>query len=164
MKHAFKTNQYYHASCMKKEDVILINSYSGDGLVAIDPLFETRFLSIDSDDSLLGMTLLQALAASRTLVGNERVQFLKDDTAKLNYQKWVDELSRKFGYKTKRALFKDLINCEVTLVNQEITISPTRHCKLEAWDSLPDLKCYVSINESLEKIGKCLRQALDNSY
>lgn len=45
-------------------------------------------------------------------------------------------LMEKYGYKSKstlqKALFKDIKNCGIHLVNDSITISPTHHEKLEA--------------------------------
>ncbi len=42
-------------------------------------------------------------------------------------------LRGKYGYKTKKALFKDMKHCTIHCVNGVIKISPYRHEKLEAW-------------------------------
>ncbi|MNE50988.1 hypothetical protein D3C80_1455890 [compost metagenome] len=39
----------------------------------------------------------------------------------------------KYGYRTKRALFKNMKKAGIHLVNDVITIRPSFHEKLEAW-------------------------------
>ena len=39
----------------------------------------------------------------------------------------------RYGYKTKRALFKDMKKCSIESNRGQITIRPSYHEKLEAW-------------------------------
>lgn len=52
------------------------------------------------------------------------------------YARWVQDLMRRYGYKTKRALFKSMMNCGIEQLNNMITITPMRHIKLEMWEGL----------------------------
>lgn len=72
-------------------------------------------------------------------------------------------LMEKYGYKTKRALFKDMKNCSIHCINDLIIISPTHHEKLESWSGKginESDNVVISVNESPAEIGAALRLAL----
>jgi hypothetical protein len=52
------------------------------------------------------------------------------------YAAWVKALMERYGYKTKRAMFKNMEHCGVTLSEGVIRIVPMRHVKPEAWEGL----------------------------
>lgn len=160
----FNQDQDYRASCYYKAEFLLIETQSGLGMVAADPLFTPHLLSPDTDDHCLGVTILQALSDSRTLnVPEERVAFFDIERGKEQYANWVAMLMGKYGYKSKKALFKDMKNCGIHCLNGIITISPTRHEKLEAWgrtkgDGIENV--ILSLDNSPAEIGAGLRLAL----
>ncbi|MGJ8522580.1 Immunity protein CdiI-o11 [Carnimonas sp. R-84981] len=143
---------------------MLIETQSGLGMVAADPLFSPHLLPPDIDNHHLGETILQALSDSRTLnVLEERVAFFDLEKGKEQYAAWISILMSKYGYKTKRALFKDMKNCGIRCEDGTITISPTRHEKLEGWgrtkgDGIENV--VLSIDNSPAEIGAGLRLAL----
>lgn len=104
------------------------------------------------------------MSDSRTLTElADCIEFFDLEKGKERYAAWIAMLMGKYGYKTKRALFKDMKNCGIHLVNGVITISPTRHEKLEAWgrtkgDGLEDV--ILSLDCSPAEIGAGLRLAL----
>lgn len=108
--------------------------------------------------------MLKALSDSRTLnVLEDRVAFFDLEKGKEQYANWVAMLMEKYSYKSKKALFRDMKNCGIHLVNNMITISPTRHEKLEAWgrtkgDGIEDV--ILPADSSPAEIGAGLRLAL----
>lgn len=67
-----------------------------------------------------------------------------------------------YSYKTKRALFKNMMRCDIEIQEDIIIMEPNHHVKLEAWDGEGFTeKDYVKIpaDSSHEKIGKALRLA-----
>lgn len=160
----FIRDQDYWASCYYKSDFLLIETQSGLGMVAADSLFLAHLLQPDADDEIIGKAVLQALSNSRTLnVLEDRVAFFDLEKGKEQYAIWIAMLMEKYGYKSKKALFKDMKNCGIHLVNNVITISPTRHEKLEAWgrtkgDGIEDVT--LSTDSSPSEIGAGLRLAL----
>lgn len=161
----FNKDQDYWASCYHKTEFLLIETQSGLGMVAADPLFPSHLLPTDVDDHCLGETILQALSDSRTLNAlDERVAFFDLERGKEQYAAWKAMLMEKYGYKTKKALFKDMKNCGIHLINGVIKISPTRHEKLEAWgrtkgDGIEDV--ILPVDSSPAEIGAGLRLALN---
>lgn len=160
----FNKDQDYWASCYCNNDFLLIETQSGLGMVAADPTFPSHLLQPDASEQEIGDTILQALSDSRTLNAlEERITFFDLDKGKEQYAAWVAMLMGKYGYKTKRALFKDMKNCGIHCVNGVITISPTRHEKLEGWgrtkgDGIEDV--ILSVDSSSAEIGAGLRLAL----
>lgn len=160
----FNQDQDYWASVYYTKEFLCIDTYSGLGRAGRDPVFPSRLLSPDAEDELVGEQILQALSDSLTLnVLEERVAFFDLEKGKEQYAIWIAMLMEKYGYKSKKALFKDMKNCGIHLVNNVITISPTRHEKLEAWgrtkgDGIEDVT--LSTDSSPSEIGAGLRLAL----
>lgn len=160
----FNQDQDYWVSVYSTADFLSIETYSGLGLVGTDSLFPPYLLSPDTNDETIGKTILQALSDSRTLSDpEERIAFFDLEKGKVQYAAWVAMLMEKYGYKTKKSLFLKMKNCGIHCVNSKITISPTRHEKLEAWGGtgIKDSDSVIlSIDSPPFEIGAGLRLAL----
>ncbi|MCT8350060.1 CdiI family contact-dependent growth inhibition immunity protein [Photorhabdus temperata] len=160
----FNKDQDYWASCYSTKEFLLIETKSGLGMVAADPNFQPHLLSIIADNKSIGESVLQALSNSRTLASlEERGTFFDLEKGKEQYAAWVAMLMEKYEYKTKKALFKDMKHCFIHCVNSFITISPSRHEKLEAWGGTGrggSDKVILSVENSTAEIGAGLRLAL----
>jgi contact-dependent growth inhibition (CDI) system CdiI-like immunity protein len=101
-----------------------------------DPDGAQFLLATDCDNAVLGRAVLDALARSR-FFSIEEVRtngFLNPKTRDANYANWVAKLMSAYGFKTRRALFQNLHQCDVTATGGTISIVPKRHVKLEAWE------------------------------
>lgn len=160
----FNKEQDYWATCYCTNEFLLIETQSGLGITSADPLFPPHLLLPEADDECVGETILQALSNSRTLNKLEdRVAFFDLEKGKEKYAYWIAMLMDKYGYKTKRALFKYMKHCIIHCVNGVIIIRPTRHEKLEAWgstkgDGIEDV--ILPTDSSPAEIGAGLRHAL----
>ncbi|MCD1125600.1 CdiI family contact-dependent growth inhibition immunity protein [Jinshanibacter sp. LJY008] len=159
----FNKDQDYWVNVFVTQEFISIETYSGLGRVRRDSLFLPHLLQSDASENDIGETILQALSDSRTLTVKECETFFDREKGKEQYAAWIVMLMEKYGYKSKRALFKDMKNCSIHLVNNVIKISPTRHEKLEAWgrtkgDGIEDV--ILSVDNSPAEIGAGLRLAL----
>lgn len=160
----FNQDQDYWANVFVTKEFFNVETYSGLGMTGRDDLFPSHLLPTDVDDQSLGEEILRALSDSRTLTELEdRIVFFDLEKGKEKYADWVAMLIGKYGYKTKKSLFKDMKKCGIHLVNKVITISPSRHEKLEAWgrikgDGIEDV--ILSVDSSPAEIGAGLRLAL----
>lgn len=160
----FNSDQDYWVNVFTNQDFLSVNTYSGLGKTKRDSLFPSHLLPTDANEQSIGETILQALSNSRTLtVLEDRVAFFDLEKGKEQYAAWIAMLMEKYDYKTKKALFKDMKNCGIHCVNGVITISPTRHEKLEGWgrtkgDGIEDV--ILSVDSSPYEIGAGLRLAL----
>jgi len=157
----FNQEQDYWAGYKANERALIIQTWSGFGRYAPDHLYPPHILPLDTDNGTLGTTVLQALANSRTLDNEaERIDFLKQESFKPRYEDWVANLCGNLGYKTRRALFKNMMSVDIWLHNGCLKISPSRHVKLEAWDAIDADDVILSLDNSPEEIGAGLRLAL----
>lgn len=159
----FNQNQDYWATCYCNNEFLLIETMSGLGRFMDDSLFPPHLLPPDADDKSMGEAVLIALSNSRTLSLEESTDFFDLEKNQEQYVAWIAMLMEKYGYKTKRALFKDMKNCSIHCINDVITISPTRHEKLEAWSGKGIKESddvVISANSSPAEIGAALRLAL----
>ncbi len=159
----FNKGQDYWVSVSSTKDFLSVDTYSGLGMVGRDPLFPPNLLPPDTDDQTIGEAVLIALSNSRTLSLEESADFFDLEKGKERYAAWIAMLMERYGYKTKRALFKDMKRCSIHCLNDVITISPTRHEKLEAWGGTGrggSDKVILPVNSPPSEIGAALRLAL----
>lgn len=160
----FNKDQDYWASVSITDDFFCIDTYSGLGLTARDFLYPSNLLSPDASEEDLGKAILSRLSQSRTITSREeRADLLDLIKSKDRYNDWVKNLINSSNYKSRRALFKNMKKCGIHCVNDVVTISPSRHEKLEAWgrtkgDGIEDI--ILSTNASPEEIGAALRLAI----
>lgn len=126
------------------------------------PPISPHILPLDTDNETLGTTVLQALANSRTFVydSSEDQDFFDTEKIRQRYEDWVANLCGNLGYKTRRALFKNMMSVDIWLHNGCLKISPSRHVKLEAWDAIDANNVILSLDNSPEEIGAGLKLAL----
>ena len=158
----FKQDQNYWAVFYANEEALIVQTCSGLGLTAIDHLYPPHILPLDTDNETLGTTVLQALANSRTFVYDspEDQDFFDTEKFRQRYEDWVANLCGNLGYKTRRALFKNMMSGDIWLHSGCLKISPSRHVKLEAWGAIDADDVILSLDNSPEEIGSGLRLAL----
>jgi hypothetical protein len=122
-----------------------------------DPEGSQHFLPQDATDEALGAAVLDALAHSRFIPVEELHKW--PSWNKPRYDAWVRQLMEHGGYKTKRALFKNMADCGIQRRGGEITISPSSHDKLEGWGGMPGAEVIIPATSSAQEIGAALRLA-----
>lgn len=146
------------------DDFIFIETYSGYFNCLPDPEGVRIYLSHPSTDIELGKSILEALSASRTIDPKLSPDFFDfRGRVAVQYESWVADLMSRFGYKTRRALFKNMKSCSVDAVGDVITMRPSHHEKLEAWTGKGIAeKDHVVVSSccSHEEIGAALRLGL----
>jgi hypothetical protein len=141
-------------------DFIGIETYSGYTLEMADPDATEYLLEPDVSDEILGQAVLDALKQSRFLP-LEEAKALRLNIEK-NYADWIKKLMIKYGYKTKRALFKNMKSCGIECHEDIITIRPSHHEKLEGWGGTgisPDSYVKIPADAMPAEVGAGLRLA-----
>ena len=158
----FTKQEYFCASIYKNQDFIEVKTFSGYRMTTSDPDGIQKLLPLDVSDEELGQVTLLALAKSRILDVSELGPLINRDNVKKRYDAWVADLMAKYNYKTKRALFKNMMQCSVEIRDGRLTISPSWHEKLEAWSGeglTEDDDVVLSVNSTTEEIGAGVRLA-----
>lgn len=155
-------------------DFICVETYSGYRSSRRDPKGAQHLLVPDVSDEALGAAFLDALARSRFVLSEPRADVWIHPEAEFDsdlydykqgierYAEWAKTLMGRYGYKTKRALFKEMKNCSIESQNGTITIRPSHHEKLEAWsgDGIgKENYVLISANSPPAEIGAALRLA-----
>lgn len=76
-------------------------------MVAAAPLFPSHLFPPKADNQSVGEVILQALSDCRTLMVEECDTFFNLEKTEGKYSVWIVMLMDKYGYKTKRTLFKE---------------------------------------------------------
>ncbi|WP_180189862.1 contact-dependent growth inhibition system immunity protein [Achromobacter insuavis] len=145
-------------------EFIFLETYSGYWNFLPDSEGERYLLSHSSSDADLGSAAIAAISASRQIDPKNDPNFF-DIAGRVvpKYKDWVSEMMERFGYKTKRAMFKDMKSCSVELVGGAYVMQPSHHEKLEAWsgEGLTE-NDYVLLpaDSSSERVGAALRLTL----
>lgn len=157
-----EATQGKRATASLNREFICIETQSGRGLVGRDPDGSQSLLSTDVVDEVLGLAVLESLARSRVVSIDEYPQFFNPERRKDLYAQWINRLMERYAYKSKRALFKDMMNCGIKAVEGEITLSPQHHDRLESWsrkrgDGIEDI--VIPASSTPAEIGAALRSA-----
>ena len=158
----FTKQKWFCATVYKNQDFIHVGTYSGYSSIAIDLDGIQTVLPLDVSDEELGQVTLLALSKSRVIDVSEIGTFFNIDNIKKRYDAWVADLMAKYNYKTKRALFKKMMQCSVEIRDGRLTISPFCHEKLEAWSGkglTEDDDVILPVNSTTEEIGAGVRLA-----
>jgi len=130
----------FWASIRANGDFIYVKTCSGLHAPLPDPDGREFCLDPTASDEELGEALLASLAASRQIASRDarcssgKIFYDRRGRVEEEYKEWMARTMARFGYKTKRAMFKDMNSCLAESNGDAITIMPTHHVKLEAWD------------------------------
>lgn len=151
------------ASAYANTKVLAIDTCSGYRGTVGDPAGAHYDFSPGVTDEELGVAVLDCLMHSRFLDTPElRAELFHPDAVAHYYATWIERLMQFGGFKTKRALLKDMQCCEIEQDGYALTIEPTHHEKLEGWsgEGFTDTDYVViSVREPPEVIGAALREA-----
>lgn len=163
------------ANAKLNKDFLCIQTYSGYGSSRADHKGSMHLLPFDASDKAVGEALLDALSKSRFVLPEPRNDVwvhpeatFDSDLYDLNameqrYQEWVSLLMERYGYRSKRALFKDMKSCNIKSRLGEFVMTPSHHEKLEAWSGkgISDSDNVVILaTSSPSEVGVALRLAL----
>ncbi|NMG68122.1 DUF1436 family protein [Azoarcus indigens] len=151
--------------CVKaNKDFFFVETYSGLWNCLPDSLGRQLMLKPNAADEELGSAVVEGLAASRKIDPKDDPGFF-DFMGRVvpQYNSWVDNVIAEFGYKNKRAMFKEMRSCLIEMVGDSIVMQPMHHEKLEAWSGKGITETdYVVIPSKSHAIdvGRALRLAI----
>jgi hypothetical protein len=152
------------AGAVSNPQMMSVDTWSGYRVTIGDPAGPQHDFRHEVSDEELGAAVLDCLSHSRFLDTPElQDELFHPDAAARSYASWIERLMRFCGYKTKRALFKDMLSCSIEQEDGTITIRPSRHEKLEAWsaEGFTDAdNVVIRADAPPGEIGAALREAL----
>jgi hypothetical protein len=131
------------------------------GMIAVgDSEIDPEYLVPDVDDAILGATLRQCLQKSRHIEMSEFQRMFKAGLFNQLDEERNQAAMQKYGYKTKRAMYKNMDNCSVDLVDGKIKIQPMHHKSLDGYSATKDgpEPLVVDVSISNAELGAALRE------
>ncbi|HEY1506088.1 MAG TPA: contact-dependent growth inhibition system immunity protein [Stellaceae bacterium] len=121
------------------------------------------YLMPDATNAALGEAVLQALDKSRFIWPPDEREFFAADRIMLTEQNWHKDVVRRYAYKTKRDLYKNMNWVRAKRSEGKISIRPhQRRDKPGEWLWLsPDQKVVIPETCDAAALGSALRLAFD---
>ncbi len=92
------------------------------------------YLPPDPEAAILGAAIREAIAKSCKPDWRDYKHELSMDNIQARYQQWVADVMMRYGYKTRRAMFKGMKSCGIEHFSGVTVLRPSRHYTLEGWD------------------------------
>ena len=121
------------ASVHSNHGYISVSTSSGYRACALDLNGEHIVLSENCSDEELANALLAALDESRVLSVEEIPEFFNASKVESRYEKWVDNLLKKFGGMSRRKAFAKMKHCNVVVLSNKLKFRPNKKERGEAW-------------------------------
>ena len=142
-------------------DFISIETYSDRGRSLADHLAPEHVLAPDVSDEDLGRAVLAALSLSRLLAFDD--PDYTNEVVEERYQGWIKDMMKRYGYKTKRALFRKMDRCGAKIRDGMLTIYPYYHYSLDGWSGdfmRKEDDAIIPENSPANELGAAVRLAL----
>jgi hypothetical protein len=140
---------------------ISVEPMSGYGQVLPEDEGDVTYLPSDVADEALGRVLLDALDKSRFIWPPDEPEFFEWQRYMRCYKNRENDFMRQHGYKTKRALYKNMKWCRAKRAEANISIQPhQRREKPGEWKWLPPQQnIIIPETRDAAAVGSALRLA-----
>ena len=146
-------------------DFILVTSHITGMLSMTNPDQDFIFNEVDISDLDLGRLIKEKLNESKEVSFEEFQAIFNSEKMKGLQKNLEEEMKKRYGYKNKKSIYKDMFSLSLEQDDLYITISPLHQDSLDGSTgiSLPDnsaLEFKYDKNISDEELGKAVREAL----
>jgi len=147
------------------KDFLLVTSFIRGMIAMTDPDQDFIFNEVDISDLDLGKLIKEKLNESKEISFEEFQAIFNSEKMKGLQKRLEEEMKKRYGYKNKKSIYKDMSFLSLEQDNLYITISPLHQDSLDGSTgiSLPDnsaLEFKYDKSISDEELGKAIRQAL----
>ena len=147
------------------KDFLLVTSFIRGMIAMTDPDQDFVFNKVDITDSYFGKLIKEKLNESREVSLQEFQAIFNSEKMKGLQKNLEEEMKKRYGYRNKKSIYKDMSFLSLEQDDLYITISPLHQDSLDGSTgiSLPDnsaLEFKYDKNISDEELGKVIRQAL----
>ena len=152
-------------SVIVNNEFLLVTSIIRGMIGMTDPDQDFVFNKVDITDSYFGKLVKEKLDESREVSLQEFQAIFNSEKMKGLQKILEEEMKKRYGYKNKKSIYKDMSSLSLEQDDLYITISPLHQDSLDGSTgiSLPDnspLEFKYDKNISDEELGKAVRQAL----
>jgi hypothetical protein len=163
------------AGVVASDRFICIQTYSGYRATQMDYKGAVHYLDPDTDDQEVGAAFLDALRKSRFVASSIRRDIWMHPEVGVDpelydfastshrYEEWVEATRRRYGYKSRRELFKILKCCNAKCQGGVVNIQPMKKDRGEGWiypSATQDVSVKIDLGSAVEDFGAAVRLAL----
>jgi len=145
------------------DQYIEVTSWNHGGALVLNLDFDPLLLPIDIDAQNLGRSIRVALNANKKIPPESLKEFIFSPITNDWMENRKKNIMKKYGYKTKKILFRNMRNVFVKLMDKEVVVSPTHQDGLDF--SFTGLKkvddLIIDINCSDEELGRTVKLAYE---
>ena len=158
-------NKPKSVSVRVNNEFLLVTSIIRGMIGMTDPDQDFVFNKVDITDSYFGKLVKEKLDESREVSLQEFQAIFNSEKMKGLQKNLEEEMKKRYGYKNKKSIYKDMSFLSLEQDDLYITISPLHQDSLDGSTgiSLPDnspLEFKYDKSISDEELGKAIRQAL----
>ena len=145
-------------------DFIDITGRIGCSILGDTPDSTKKEIPTSSNNNDFGNALEVCLNNSKELTNDEWDAAYGTDDQKFydsmikKYEEYTIELVKKYGYKSKTVLYKNMMSCHIEVEGHVMVINIYNHIKLDVWEGT-DNSIKISYNSPSEIIGAAVRYA-----
>lgn len=152
-------------SVIVNNEFLLVTSIIRGMIGMTDPDQDFVFNKVDITDSYFGKLVKEKFDESREVSLQEFQAIFNSEKMKGLQKRLEEEMKKRYGYKNKKSIYKDMSSLSLEQDDLYITISPLHQDSLDGSTgiSLPDnspLEFKYDKNISDEELGKAVREAL----
>ena len=152
-------------SVIVNNEFLLVTSIIRGMIGMTDPDQDFIFNQVDITDSYFGKLVREKLDESREVSLQEFQAIFNSEKMKGLQKRLEEEMKKRYGYKNKKSIYKDMSFLSLEQDNLYITISPLHQDSLDGSTGIsrPDnspLEFKYDKNISDEELGKAIRQAM----
>ena len=145
----------------RTERFISVEPLSGYAIIQREDEGFVIYLTPDAADEALGQALLETLDRSRYIWPPDP-EFSEADRYMRCYRNWQKDAMRRYGYKTKNALYRNMDWCRAKRSEGKISIAPHKRGKPAYFTDLPpDQTVVIPETRDAAAVGAALRTGLD---
>jgi hypothetical protein len=125
-----------------------------------EPEAEPYYLAPYADNATLGNAVRKALSASKRLTVEEFQKLFSSGVIQRLIEDRTNAVMQKYGYKTKRAMCKNMNNCSIDMVDGKIRIQPMHHKTVDGYSATKGGPAPLSIDATASdaELGDALRE------
>jgi hypothetical protein len=125
-----------------------------------EPSAPLHHLPPNASDTALGATLRIALSASKRVSVEDFQKIFHSGIIQKTGEDRTKSTMQKYGYKTKRALYKNMMCCWISVLDGKIEIAPSHHKSLDSYTATQDGPEPLFLDASISdaELGAALRE------
>jgi hypothetical protein len=144
--------------CNENLLIVIGGKWCGYGMFSLAD--EVKYFNMKCANEDIGVTMKDVLSGNVHLpYSKEAIDLLLNDEKKYHKEE-LRFLQKKYGYKTKTAVYRNMHSCSLALDNAELTISPMYRKGTGAWNGLDErYNIVIQLDTPPELLGACARYA-----